>query len=67
MGEAYRKRDDATALEWYEKALSRLKDDSDLKQEIAETCYNIGDKLDDEKKYSDVLRYLNRAIELKAD
>jgi len=65
MGEAYRGRDDATALEWYEKALSRLKDDSDLKQEIAETCYNIGDKLYDEKKYSDVLPYLNRAIEFK--
>jgi tetratricopeptide (TPR) repeat protein len=67
MGEAYRGRNDHTALEWYEKVLVQLKNEHDLQQALAETCYDLGKKLYDEKKYRDVLLYLNRAIEVEID
>ncbi len=67
LGEAYQGKDDHKALAWYDKALSRLNAESELKEAAAETCYNIAYQLDEEKKHSECLPLLTKAIELKPD
>ena len=67
LGEAYRGQDDIKALEWYEKALIRLSEQLELREDAAEAAFYIADKLDEEKRYAECIVFLNRAIELKPD
>jgi tetratricopeptide (TPR) repeat protein len=67
LGEAYLGKDDGKALEWYEKALTRLGNEEELKDAAARICYDIGYKLYIEKEYDQCLPSLNRAAELKPD
>ncbi len=67
LGEAYRNQDDKKALEWYEKALTRLNQLSELKEETAVVTFNAANTFYDEKKYTECKNLLNRAIELKSD
>ena len=41
MGEAYRYEDDNQAREWYEKALSRLQNEPELKYDLAQTYSSL--------------------------
>jgi tetratricopeptide (TPR) repeat protein len=67
LGEAYQDKDDNKALEWYEKALTRLDQQVGLREATAETCWNVAYKLYEEKKQAERMPFLNRAIELKPD
>src|SRR5438270_7487739 len=67
LGEAYEDRDDRKSLEWYEKALTRLDQLIELREAAARTCWNIAYKLIDEKKYTESLPFLNKALELKSN
>ena len=67
LGESYRGRDENQALVWYERALTRLDKDTDLREAAAEVCYELGRRLRSEKKYPESLSVLNRAVELKSD
>jgi len=64
MGEACRYFDNGKALEYYEKALSRLDTQSELKKTVAEIYHEIANKLYREKKYIANISLLDRAIEL---
>ena len=65
LGESYQGEDDNRALGWYEQALARLSNDTELKEATAEACYDIALKLYNEKKYTECMSLLNRAFELK--
>jgi len=67
LGESYRGRDENQALVWYERALTRLDKDTDLREAAAEVCYELGRRLRSEKQYPESLSVLNRAVELKSD
>jgi tetratricopeptide (TPR) repeat protein len=67
LGEAYQFSDENRALEWYEKAFTRLRQEDELKESLAKTCYEYGKKLHGEKRYVESMRLLNRAIELISD
>ena len=67
LGESYRGRDVNQALVWYERALTRLDKETELREAAAEACYKLGSRLYQEKKYTESLRVLNRAVELKPD
>ena len=54
-------------LEWYEKALTRLEYEAELREAAARTCCSIGDKLYEEKKFAESIPFLNRAVTLKPD
>jgi len=64
LGEAYLRKDDARALAWYEKALTRLGQQIELKEAAAEAVWNVAYALYQEKKYAEVISLLDRAIEL---
>jgi tetratricopeptide (TPR) repeat protein len=64
LGEAYLGIDDTQALAWYEQALGRLGTQHALKEAAAEAAWNIAKKLYEEKKHTESLTFLNRAIEL---
>ncbi len=68
LGEAYRGRDDIKALEWYEKALTRLGTQSKLRDAAAEAALSVSYAFAEERKHVEQeIPYLNRAIELKPD
>src|SRR5207248_1222460 len=67
LGEAFEDRDDNKAMEWYEKALSRLDEQIELSEATAKTCWNVAYKLHEEKRHAERIPFLNRAIELKPD
>jgi tetratricopeptide (TPR) repeat protein len=67
VGEAYQDRDNQKALEWYEKALSRLGEQIELREAAAKIYWNVAYKLHEEKKHAERLPFLVRAIELKPD
>ncbi len=67
LGEAYTGGDDRKALDWYEKALTRLGEEGELKEATARVCWNIAYKLYEEKQYVECISLLNKAVELKPD
>ena len=67
LAEAYRNQDDFKALKWYEKALTRLNQSTELKEGTAEAAFDAAYKLYDEKKYAECIDLLNRTVELKPD
>ena len=67
LGEAYRYDDELKALEWYQKALTRLGVEQEIKEAAASTAYDIGYEFQEEKKYSESLKYYNLAIELNPE
>jgi tetratricopeptide (TPR) repeat protein/energy-coupling factor transporter ATP-binding protein EcfA2 len=67
IGEAYEGRDDNKALTWYEKALKRLGQETELREAAAEACWSVASKLYKEKKHAESIPFLDRAIELKPD
>ncbi len=67
LGEAHQDGDDTKASEWYEKALTRLEQEADLKEDTAKTYNNIANKLFDSKKYLESIVFLDRALKLKTD
>jgi tetratricopeptide (TPR) repeat protein len=67
LGEAYLGKDDRQALAWYEQALTRLGTQLELKAAAARAAWNTASKLYDEKKHTESLSFLNRAIELNSD
>ncbi len=67
LGESHRGRNENNAVEWFERALSRLDKEIELREAAAEACYEVGKGLRQEKKYTESIRFLNRAIELKLD
>src|SRR5581483_4415612 len=64
LGEAYADVEDAKALQWYEKALTRLGQATELKEEAATTAFKAAYQLNTKKKYDEAIFHLNRAIEL---
>jgi tetratricopeptide (TPR) repeat protein len=66
-GEAYRGKDDMLAMAWYEKALTRLDTQKELREAAATVAYNIAFNPYKEKKYMEMIPLLNRAIKLKSD
>lgn len=66
LGEAYvgNNAEKAKALEWYEKALTRLSDNSNLRKAAADVAYNRAYELYEARKYAESLPILDRAIEL---
>ena len=54
-------------MAWYDKALSRLNAEVELKEAAAGTCWNIAYQLYEEKKLAERLPLLTKAIELKPD
>jgi len=67
LAESYRSNDKNQALEWYEKALTPLAQETKLCEAAATTYWYVSDPLVEEKKYAESLPYLNRAIELNPD
>jgi len=67
LGEAYLSKDDTQALAWYEQALERLRTQHALKEAAAEAAWNVAYKMYGEKKFTECLPFLNRAIELNPD
>ena len=67
LGESHRGRDENKAVEWFERALSRLNKEIELREATAEVYYEIAIGLLEERKYTESIRFLNRAIELKPD
>ena len=67
LGEAYEDKDDSKALDWYEKALTWLGQETELRLLAARTALSVAYKLDEEKKYAECIPFLDRAIELKPD
>jgi tetratricopeptide (TPR) repeat protein len=67
LGEAYLDKDDTQALAWYEQALERIQTQRALKEAAAEAAWNVSYTLNKEKKHTECLSYLNRAIELNPD
>ena len=68
LGEAYRGSDDIKALEWFEKAMTRLGTQSELRDATAEAALSASNKFVKERKHEEQrIRYLDRAIELKPD
>jgi tetratricopeptide (TPR) repeat protein len=67
LGEAYQGRDDRKALELYEKALTKLDGEDELKEAAARTCFDIAYQLDEEKQYPEAISLLDKAIRLKPD
>ena len=65
LAEAYRNQDDTNALKWYEKALTRLGQSTELKEGTADVAFDAAYKLFDEKKYTECINLLNRTVELK--
>ena len=66
-GKAYQGKDNNKALEWHEKALVRLGHEGELREATAEVCYSISNKLYKDKKHTESIPFLDRAIELKPD
>ena len=50
LGEAYQGKNDIRALEWYEKALSRLEDEIELREATNEVARGIAYRLEEEQK-----------------
>src|SRR6266536_3077293 len=67
LGEAFRSQDDTKALEWYEKALTRLSQLAELREKAASAASDAAYKRYEEKKYAECIDLLNRAIELKSN
>jgi tetratricopeptide (TPR) repeat protein len=67
LGESHRGEDENKALEWYERALSRLDNEIELREAATNACYEVSMGLYDERKYTECIRLLNRAVELKSD
>jgi len=67
LGEAFRSQDDTKALEWYEKALTRLSQLAELREKAASAASDAAYKRFEEKKYAECIDLLNRAIELKSN
>jgi tetratricopeptide (TPR) repeat protein len=64
LGEDWRYQDEEKARGWYEKALTRLRQEPELRKAVASLYRDISNKFYDEKKYSESIPPLNRAIEL---
>ena len=64
LGEAYVSTDATEALAWYEKALTRLGQQSELKEAAARAAWNVAHTLYKEKKHAEQIPLLNKAIEL---
>ena len=67
LGKAYVGKDNQKALEWFEKALSRLNEESDLREAAARTYRNVAYQLYKEKKPAASLPFLSKAVGLKPD
>jgi tetratricopeptide (TPR) repeat protein len=68
LGEAYASDDNYKSWAWYKKALNELSDEKELCEAAAWISWNIGFKLlNDDKKYSESLPYINRSLELNPD
>lgn len=59
--------DEQKALEWYEKALTRLGLETTLRKAAARAYWTMAHKLRKEKKVAECLPLLNRALELTPD
>jgi regulator of sirC expression with transglutaminase-like and TPR domain len=57
-------KNDNEALKWCEKALSRLEQETELRELAAGAARNIAFKLSNEKKYKESIPFLDRQIEL---
>jgi len=66
LGDAHRVKNKNKALTWYEKALTVLPDDSELKEVTARTYWDVANH-NEKKKHAERLFFLNRAIQLKPD
>jgi tetratricopeptide (TPR) repeat protein len=66
LGDAHRVKNKNKALTWYEKALTVLPDDSELKEVTARTYWDVANH-NEKRKHAERLFFLNRAIELKSD
>jgi tetratricopeptide (TPR) repeat protein len=67
LGEAYTGKGDKKALEWYEKALTVLGQEDELREAAAESYFNVAYNFHEEKDYSGAIELLTRAIKLKQD
>ena len=67
LGEAYDGEDDNQALEWYEKALTILGQEVELREAAAKLYWHIAYKLSLEQRWDERVILLNKAITLKAD
>ncbi len=67
LGESHRGRDENKAVKRFEQALSRLDKEIELREVAAEACYEVGRGLVQERKYTESIRFLYRAIELMSD
>src|SRR5205823_5970243 len=64
--EAYQYVEDQKALEWYDRAITRLGQEAELKEAAARIYENMGyDKLYKEKQYAESIQLLDKAIELR--
>src|SRR3989442_2158441 len=61
LGEAYVGKDDHRALKWYEKALERLGQETELREAAAEAAWSVAYKLGKEKKDTESISFLDRA------
>ncbi len=64
LGEAYTGTENSQALQWYEKALTRLGQAIKLKEDAANIAFSVAYQLDTKKKHEEAILHLNRAIEL---
>ncbi len=67
LGEAYLSKDDTKALAWYEKALTRLGGQIELKEAGAQAAQNVAYTLYQEKKYAEMIPFLDKAIALDSN
>jgi len=64
LGEAYESQDTHKSLEWYEKALTHLREDVELREDTARISHKIAEKLIfEEKQYRQSLPYLHTSVE----
>ena len=66
LGDAHKVKNKNKALTWYEKALTVLHNDSELKDITARTYWDVANN-NEKKKQAERLSFLNRAIELKSN
>jgi tetratricopeptide (TPR) repeat protein len=67
LGEVHMNRDDYQALEWYERALTQLSQDKELKEATTEAYRRVARQLYNKSKFTEGLPFSQRAIEISPD
>lgn len=65
LGEAYRDRDEVTALGWYQQALSRLGTEGTLRDDLARLYAWLANQLYETGQYRESIAYLDEALIVK--